>query len=301
MGELLQKRLGRPYVFGMANDQCVWSRAGVARPMKCINAFDCLGCSFDRKILADYESRVKKGSVIDPRPTRMKIMLKHAKCRHMLSGRVPYKLCAHGYNCVQCPYDQMLEDTSWLANPAPNVCDPASGFNVARDHYYFYGHTWARVEYGGRVRLGIDDFAARLFGPADAVKLPSMGAKVEQGKAQAIIKRGRKQAPTLSPVDGVVLAVNQKVTVDSALPARAPYAEGWLMVVQPDNLRKDLKNLFFGEESLRWMDDEAARLSALVSDTGNHKMAATGGEVIDDIYGAIPGLSWERLVEEFLG
>jgi glycine cleavage system H lipoate-binding protein len=301
MSEIQKRRIGRPLVFGIANEQCVWSRAGIAAPMKCINAFDCLGCSIDRKILLDYEAATKRDPGIDSRPTRLKIMMKHSKCRHMLSGRVPYKLCAHGYNCVKCPYDQMLEDTSFLPNLAPHVCDQASGFQVARDHYFHYGHTWARVEYGGRVRVGIDDFASRLFGPADSVVLPSMGTTVEQGKVQAVIKRGQKEARTLCPVDGTVVAVNQKVSTDGALPAASPYAKGWLMVIQPKNLRKDLKNLFFGEESLRWMDDEAARLNSLVSETGSYKMAATGGDVIHDIYGTIPGLNWELLVEEFLG
>jgi hypothetical protein len=30
-------------------------------------------------------------------------------------------------------------------------------------------------------------------------------------------------------------------------------------------------------------------------------MAATGGEAIKDIYGAVPEIGWNRLVEEFLG
>ena len=41
------KKTGRPVIFGLADNQCVWSRAGVVKPMLCINSFDCLGCSFD--------------------------------------------------------------------------------------------------------------------------------------------------------------------------------------------------------------------------------------------------------------
>jgi hypothetical protein len=32
-------------------------------------------------------------------------------CIHVLTGRAPAaKMCAHGYECGSCPFDQMLED-----------------------------------------------------------------------------------------------------------------------------------------------------------------------------------------------
>ncbi len=32
----------------------------------------------------------------------------HKECRHMLTGRVLFKLCSHNYNCRDCAYDQQL-------------------------------------------------------------------------------------------------------------------------------------------------------------------------------------------------
>jgi hypothetical protein len=72
------------------------------------------------------------------------------------------------------------------------------------------------------------------------------------------------------------------------------------MVLQPANLRKNLKNLLFGTESLAWMDDEANRLAALLSEETDYKLAATGGEAVSDIFGAVPNIGWDRLVNEFL-
>lgn len=48
MNTMNQKRQREPVVMSMVNDQCVWSRAGVIKPVKCINAFDCLGCTTDQ-------------------------------------------------------------------------------------------------------------------------------------------------------------------------------------------------------------------------------------------------------------
>lgn len=302
MAEKKRKPTGRPTVFGMANDLCVWSNAGVAKPMKCINAFDCLGCAFDQKVQADFQAKEKEAGRTGQtyRTPRMRLMEHHGKCRHMLSGRVDYKMCAHNYNCVKCPYDQMLDENAMMPALTPPVCDHASGFAVARDHYYHFGHTWARVEYGGRVRVGIDDFALRLLGPQDKIEIPKLGTAVEQNRPQARMIRGNNEAETLSPLDGTVVAVNPKITARAERANTSPYAEGWLMVIQPKNLRKSLKNLFYGSESLAWTDDEAGRLSSLLEDAAGYRMAATGGDAIPDIVSAVPEIGWDRLVETFL-
>jgi glycine cleavage system H lipoate-binding protein len=295
-----RKATRQPVVFSMANDQCVWGQAGVIKPTKCINAFDCLGCSLDHRILANFEEQQKACGQTDPRPPRMLLMMNKGKCRHMLSGRISYGMCSYAYNCVKCPFDQMIEDTSYLPNLKAPAIDKTSGFDVAHDHYYHHGHTWARVEYGGRVRVGVDDFALRLLGPQDAIEVPGLGSTVGHSRPSAVLKRSGKEAATLSPVDGKVVAINQKVMKRASTANDAPYSDGWLMVIQPTNLRSNLKNLFFGEESLAWVDDEASRLGALLGQDPRYPMMAAGGEALRDIYGTVPEVGWERLVQEFL-
>ncbi len=302
MGEKKRKKSGRPNVFGLSNEQCVWAKAGVVKAMKCINAFDCLDCVFDQKVQADFQAKeTKAGKTLRGyRNPRMNLLESQGKCRHMLSGRVDYKMCAHNYNCVKCPYDQMIEDGAMMPALTPPQCDHASGFSVARDHYYHIGHTWARVEYGGRVRVGIDDFAMRLLGPQDKIKLPRLGAAVEQNRPQATLVRGNNEAQTKSPLDGTVVAINPNIAGNAECANDSPYAEGWLMVIEPKNLRKSLKNLLYGVESLAWTDDEVGRLTTLLDEEGDYRMAATGGEAVKDIYGAVPEIGWDRLVDAFL-
>ena len=302
MKEKATTHTGRPHVVGVGNDLCVWSRAGVVKAVKCMNAFDCLGCAFDHKVQSDFKARQGgQGAGSSTGNTRMRLLIKQLKCRHMLSGRVSYKLCGHGYDCIRCPYDQMLEDTAEAAVLAPPSCENVSGFTLARDYYYHHGHTWARVEYGGRVRIGMDDFALRLLGPQDAIELPELGTDIHQGEPHARVSRGPGRAETLSPIDGKVLAVNHRASAAAAQINDSPYAAGWLMVVQPSNLRPNLKNLLYGKESASWYEDEADRLNQMIGGTSDYRLAATGGEAIRDIYGCVPGLDWERLVREFLG
>jgi glycine cleavage system H lipoate-binding protein len=193
----------------------------------------------------------------------------------------------------------MLEDTS-IMQLSPPVCRNASGFEVARDYYYHHGHTWARVEYGGRVRVGLDDFASRLLGPLDDIGLPGLGDLFQQSRPQVRLSRGPHQATALSPVDGKVVAVNPKIGRHPAGAHQAPYVDGWFMIIQPTRLRENLKNLFFGAESLAWIDDEASRLTGLIRESADFRLAATGGRVVRDIFGTVPHAEWNRLVEAFL-
>lgn len=301
MAEKNRKDIEKLNVFGLTNDQCVWSNASVVQPMRCINAFDCLGCVFDRKVQANFEAKEKRAgrrrsAYLTP---RMHLLESRGQCRHMLSGRVDYKRCTHNYNCEKCPYDKMIDDDAMMPSHTPPICDYVSGFAVAKDHYYHYGHMWARVEYGGRVRVGIDDFALKLLGPQDEIRLPRLGASLERNKPQVRLIRADNEAETLSPMDGTVVAVNPGITRRAESVNASPYSEGWLMVLQPKNLRKNLRSLFYGLESFAWIDDEATRLTALLEEDG-YRMAATGGDAIEDIYTAVPEIGWDRLVRTFL-
>jgi len=300
MDDKERKQTKQPVVFSMENDMCVWSKAGLVKPTKCMNAFDCLGCAFDQRVTANFEEQRKASGGTDSRSPRMVMMMRKGKCRHMLSGRINYGLCSYAYQCETCRFDQMLEDTSYMPNLMRPSIEKASGFDVAQDYYYHHGHSWARVEYGGRVRVGMDDFALRLLGPQDEIRIPSLGSQVGQSSPAAVLKRSGNEAASLCPVDGTVVAVNHEILKKANTANDAPYADGWLMVVQPTNLRKNLKNLFFDSESLAWIDDEASRLGMMLNADSRYPQMASGGEALKDIYGAVPEIGWDRLVEEFL-
>jgi glycine cleavage system H lipoate-binding protein len=146
----------------------------------------------------------------------------------------------------------------------------------------------------------MDDFAMRMLGSQDSIKLPKLGETLRQSFPQAELHRDGHGAEVLSPIDGKVLAVNPKISSKPEIANQSPYAEGWLMVIQPTNLRKNLKNLLYGSESIAWMDDESTHLATMLSEESGYHLAATGGEAIRDIYGKVPHLDWNRLVAAFL-
>ena len=50
------------------------------------------------------------------------------KCRHMANGLVDYKMCAHNYNCLNCPFDQMVADDIVTRSAAQTTLLEAVGF-----------------------------------------------------------------------------------------------------------------------------------------------------------------------------
>ncbi len=300
------KKTLRPVVFGLSQDLCIWATAGLVKPVKCMNAFDCLSCPLDQKIQRDREQG--RLSVASDKPYAWSLDLEtwgrlspeEKKCRHMISGRVPFKLCSRGFDCATCPFDEQLLDPFLDQGEGRIQSRQVAGFALAADHYFHRGHAWARVEYGGRVRVGLDDFALRLVGAVDSFELPELGDTITQTEPCLTLTRGSNTARVLSPVHGVVIARNHQVLSEPDRAKQSPYGLGWLLVVQPSQLKTSLKNLLFGLESDRWIEDEAGRLRTMLTEGADYQLAATGAQIVDDVFGAAPQIGWDRLVREFL-
>jgi len=69
------------------------------------------------------------------------------------------------------------------------------------------------------------------------------------------------------------------------------------MVLEPTEMKKNLKNLLYGQESSEWIQAEHQKLVEMVSAVG---MTYADGGPIDDVVGNLPDLSWEKLTQEFL-
>ena len=171
---------------------------------------------------------------------------------------------------------------------------------MAEGYYYHAGHTWARFEHGGRVRVGFDDFVVKLFGAFGGLELPPLGASLKQNQVGWAFRRNDHRAAVLAPVTGTVLAVNHKAKDHPEIAHDDPYLEGWLFILEPEFPKRNLKGLYFEKESFNWMEHETQRLMGLMGPQ-YEQLVATGGEAIDDILGKFPDIGWENLVKTFLG
>jgi len=221
-------------------------------------------------------------------------------CLHHLEGRIPFKPCTNDYLCDRCEFDQYFcDEYSVHAVLGPVKVLNVEGVQFPHGYYLHAGHTWVRIEEGSMVRIGIDDFALRLLGPVDRIEAPLLGKAVKQGEPHMVIRRGEYRAGVLSPLSGVVTAMNAKLREQGRAANEDPYAEGWVMTLHPQNLRKEIKALMIAQEAESFLAQEVDHLHQLIEEI-SVPLAADGGTLGTDVFGAMPQLGWERLTRTFL-
>ena len=215
-----------------AQNPCIWMQAGSVKNKDCTNFYDCTTCKYDKGMVKAVNSgkRISWQDAMRKRPSMDRI------CRHTLTQRIEHRICAYDYECSDCDFDQYFEEVYMQkVKSFPASVMDVKGFAVPEKYYFHNGHAWARIESGGTIRVGLDDFSLKLLGNADALDLPLMGKELNAGQVGWGLKRKDNEAEVLSPVNGVILEVNNNVRQKPAIANDDPYGEGWLFTVKnPD-------------------------------------------------------------------
>ena len=119
------------------------------------------------------------------------------------------------------------------------------------------GHTWAKLDSTGAVQVGLDGFAQGILGRVDRFELPPEGATLRQGEPAFAVLQSGKRIEFVSPVDGVVCGVNERINADPAAARKEPYGKGWAFMIRPSNLSRNMKKLRIGAEAAAWLEREA--------------------------------------------
>jgi len=170
------------------------------------------------------------------------------------------------------------------------------GLKLADNLRYHPGHTWALSESPQKIRVGIDDFAGRLFGKVDGITTPAAGSWVRQGQPVMTFNREGREAKLVSPVEGVITAINPALREDPDLARRDPYGEGWVMTVEAPDAKTTFRNLLGGSLARKWMEDAAATLRSMTPQ-GAAALAQDGGLMVDDLTPLIE--DWDKVKAEF--
>ena len=103
--------------------------------------------------------------------------------------------------------------------------------NVPDDRRYTKEHEWAKEE-GGRIVVGITDFAQDQLGDVVFVGLPEAGSEVEGGKPLGEVESTKSVSDVYSPVSGKVIEKNAEVESNPELINSDPYGHGWLVAIE---------------------------------------------------------------------
>ncbi len=221
-------------------------------------------------------------------------------CVHHMKKRIDFRACTNEYQCGDCEFDQYFQDQYTVHIDVRHVdVLNIKGFKIPQGFYLHHGHTWVKIEEQASIRIGLDDFALRMLGPLDKIEAPLVGKTVKQNHPDIKLNRGSQKAKLLSPVSGVVTDINPRLRKHGNIANGDPYADGWVLRMHSPNLRKEMKSLMIGDEAKSFVADEVDRLYQVIEQHAG-PLAADGGNLVDDIFGNIPGIEWKSLIRLFL-
>jgi glycine cleavage system H protein len=191
------------------------------------------------------------------------------------------------------------------ARPAPRILFGLPIDRVPAHAFLDRGHTWAKIEPGGTLRIGSDGWAPALLGAPESVVLPTPGSKVKQGEVFATLRRQDREIQLQAPVSGVIESVNPQLASDPLAIARDPFTLGWLIQIRPEALGAGLRSLLIGDEVGSWMRTELGRLrerlAALAPDPLGVPAATMldGGLPAEGVAAKLTPDQWGEIVQAF--
>src|SRR6516164_6966638 len=103
--------------------------------------------------------------------------------------------------------------------------------NIPEDLRYTREHEWARNK-GGRVVVGITDFAQDQLGDVVYVEFPEVGDPVKKGESFGVVESTKAVSELFAPVSGKVVEVNDPLSDAPESINEDPYEEGWMIQVE---------------------------------------------------------------------
>jgi glycine cleavage system H protein len=173
-------------------------------------------------------------------------------------------------------------------------------FRVPADRFFHSGHAWVEPREPGVYRVGLDDFAHRLLGRADAVELPAAGSEIAAGRPGFALRVAGRRIPALAPLSGEVTRVNEAMLADPALGLADPYGAGWLFEVRGSLPVAAVESLYSGERARGWIERTTDALMGRMSPALG-TVLQDGGVPVAGIARELDPEHWDELAAELLG
>jgi glycine cleavage system H protein len=145
-----------------------------------------------------------------------------------------------------------------------------AGFPLALDRCYQpETHMWVLLTKPGRALVGMDPLGIETSGTLAQLSLDPAGTELTAGRPFGQLEAAKFVGPLISPVSGVVLAVNDNVANNPSLAERDPYGEGWLIEVGMADPAGELGSLLADPAEITgWFESKIAeyRLSGLIAE-----------------------------------
>ena len=131
-------------------------------------------------------------------------------------------------------------------------------YEIAEGVYYSKDYMWIRVE-AGKVRIGVTDFVQKKLGEIGYVEFEGarkLIKQIKQTRPFGALESAKGVFDLIAPVSGVVQQINEQAQSKPGLINKDPYGKGWILIISPTNLEKELTELMIFDQAMNWYKKE---------------------------------------------
>lgn len=282
--------------------ECIWMKAGVIAYRLCTSNYDCKNCAFDQ-MLIDQGGTAGDSPMMKEAIEKLRMMPpEKRKCRYMLTNDISYKICANNYECWHCQVDQMISD---LVESHPLLVkkrakreekvESVRGFYFHPKASYQPNHIWIKIDKDDQIKVGIDDFAAKLLGDFNQISPIAKGEELKEIRFEKGNRVFRLPVQSL----GRVIKTNDEVFANPKIVHQDPYEKGWLFTVENESITDTLTKLLHGDDAKKWLDKDFDNLKHAIQSECEITIA-DGGELVQDFRTRLSEELIYKLLEKFL-
>lgn len=147
-------------------------------------------------------------------------------------------------------------------------------YEIPENYYFTKTHEWLlntpikdEINKQEKYLIGISDYLQTQLGEISIVELMPqsiIGSVITQADQNdpneddliipdVTIESAKTVINIHSPITGIIINANSKVKEDPELLNSSPYEKGWLYVIDPQNINKEIKNLMNGFEYIKFL------------------------------------------------
>jgi len=105
------------------------------------------------------------------------------------------------------------------------------------------------------VRIGITDYAQKTLHEIIFVEIVNVGTKLKQMEMIGTVESIKAVSDVFCPISGEVIETNEDLNMTPELINQDPYEKGWIVLLNPDNLKNELSQLMRADEYKELLKD----------------------------------------------
>jgi glycine cleavage system H protein len=199
--------------------------------------------------------------------------------------------------------DYILNRRTEAARASQPVVFSQQPLRIPDGIFFSPSHTWLNLFPSGKVRIGVDDFVARMLNNPEITFLKQPGDIVARGESLLRLKEKGHELTVYSPIEGKVESVNEELLHNPEFLKTSLFQNGWSFVVKPRRT-SDLKQFILGSESRTWIQREFGRLRDMFALSGAPEFAPAmlqdGGPVVANAMDNMDQRVWQQFENDFM-